>query len=132
MTKRLTTEQLEAIRKRAEAATEGPWEISNITDIFTGLGAMNNEGIAADQNDGWQIADCGSGVTFVERELESLSFDEAQANTQFISAARTDIPALLAEVERLQEEANNLERFSTDHLVYELMRRDEETGGDTE
>lgn len=57
---------LDAIRARAEAATEGPW-------------------FAWDRAVGWNIV-----ITRPE-------------DAAFIAAARTDVPALLAEVERLRE-----------------------------
>lgn len=58
------------------------------------------------------------------RELADYWDADTEESQQIIAA--------ISEIERLRKEANNLERFSTDHLVYELMRRDEETGGDTE
>lgn len=71
----LTNEQLDAIRKRAEAATEGPWYYDNQTgdliEINTGKYPKK------------VLADEATGV--------------------FLANAREDVPALLAEVERLQQ-----------------------------
>lgn len=77
MTKRLTTEALEAIRKRAEAATEGPWEIEE-----SRYEAHWNVGHPAD---------------FFSASLCP------ENDAEFIAHSREDIPALLAEVVRLRE-----------------------------
>src|SRR5690606_20328509 len=95
--------QLNAIRERAERATPGPWVQINGTDVFTELNATNNARITADNNDGWQIADTSVGVTFVNRELTEMESSEQFDNATFISAAREDVPMLLAEIERLRE-----------------------------
>lgn len=92
-------------------ATPGPWEVTNGTDVFTKQGAVNAEGVTADENDGWQIADCGAGATYANGELTELSAEEQQANARFIAAARSGWPEAIhraieaeKEVERLREE----------------------------
>lgn len=89
-------------------ATPGPWAVTNATDVFAELGGSNGDGLAADSNDGWYIADCSPGPTFVGGELVEMSLDEKKANAQlFVDAgtirARTGkTPSeLAAEVERL-------------------------------
>lgn len=72
---RLTAEQIEAIRNRAEAATEGPW----------------NYGFA------YGIIVESKTTEVVAEECGVIRYPDAE----FIAEARTDIPALLAEVERL-------------------------------
>lgn len=173
MNKRMTQAQLEAIRKRAEAATEGPWTyVSQTEDKYEMPKLISPE---------FPIMNFGDCTTFYP--MEGTPPDDEDA--EFIAHSREDIPALLAEVERLQgideiydedigklerqrvgmseqserfyekyrkekrdkarsesrlkteierlqAEANDLNRFSTDSLVYELIRRDEESGGDTE
>lgn len=101
---RLTQAQFEAIRRRSEAATAGPWEIDGEDVGIWNNGGFNYLGTAG-------------------------SFCDDDAN--FIAKSREDIPALLAEVEWLRLQKNDLERFSQDELVWELIRRDEENGGDT-
>lgn len=80
---------LDAIRARVDAATEGPWEWSaNSDDRFfvTGGGEGAAVNIEVDSHDGnW-----------------SMSRQRMQADAQFIATARTDVPALLDEVERLR------------------------------
>lgn len=74
--------------------TKGPWQRTNGTDVFSGLGAVNGNGVVADSNDGWQIADCMVGITFVEGEEMSLSYDEQVANAKLIAAAPELLEAL--------------------------------------
>lgn len=79
----MTHEQLEAIRKRAEKATEGPWNY-----YFT-------HGISV-KSESKEILDDEVGV---------IRYTDAE----FIAHAREDIPALLAEVERLKAQLSEAE-----------------------
>lgn len=80
----MTQEQLDTIRRRTEKATEGPWGVEG-------------------------PAQCGPSDTLVVYPVEDggtlayvqPSWDDAG----FIAHARTDVPALLAEVERLRARA---------------------------
>jgi len=74
---RLTDEQLAEIRKRAEAATAGPWgiedgEIVSLTELIADL-------FPSTVCDGY----------------------DSQGTAEFIAHAREDVPKLLAEIERL-------------------------------
>lgn len=71
------TLDLEAIKARAEAATPGPWERRITT--FTSCGVQGPEMAIYDEG--------GHG----------------EEDAEFIAHARTDIPALVAEVERLRQ-----------------------------
>lgn len=64
--------------------TPGPWLVIG-SEVFTGLGAENAEGIASRSDEGWMIADCDAG---------SLSLDEVKANTALIAAAPDLLEAL--------------------------------------
>jgi hypothetical protein len=78
--KRLNAEELEAIRKRAEAATPGPWGYADRDNVvFTAN---------ADYKYAVEIA-----------EEVGHKFDG-----EFIAHAREDVPKLLAEIERLRRE----------------------------
>ena len=68
----MDTKYLEEIKARHEAATPGPWELSR------------DAGIYIDRDEDYCI--CGIGN---------------EPDAEFISHARTDIPTLLAEVERM-------------------------------
>ncbi|MDH6116865.1 hypothetical protein ABH930_000284 [Kitasatospora sp. GAS204A] len=81
----LSDEQYAAIRAREAAATKGPWwadshEIYSGPHDIPGLGEWVAETCVAD-------------------ELE-----RSEANAHFVASARTDVPALLAEVDRLRAE----------------------------
>lgn len=77
----MTPERLAEIRARAEAATEGPWTWASRMTVDT---------------DAWAVFDPQ------DRPLAS-NHDGWSPDAIFIAHARTDIPALLAEVERLRE-----------------------------
>lgn len=101
---RLTPEKLEAIRKRAEAASEGPWELDGDDGGIWNNGGFNYLGSAR-------------------------SFYDDDAN--FIAHSREDIPVLLAEVERLRKLMADIRECSDiETAVAELA--DIGLGGDTE
>jgi hypothetical protein len=87
----MTDEELQAIRARAEAATPGPWtegagKVAGGETRELVIGADNRTIIAmAYGGFGHPTPDC------------------TRADRAFIAAARTDVPALLAEVDRLRE-----------------------------
>jgi len=81
---------LDAIKKRCEAATKGPWIArhrcflcSNTDDEHAGLG-LDIDGLPTPMLRGML---------------------QRGADAQFIAHAREDIPALVAEIMKLQEEA---------------------------
>ena len=79
----ITETELNEIEARANAATPGPWEAAG-WDVRTK--------ITADDQRGYLITSC-----------QPSAFPEnGAANTEFLSHARTDVPALVAEVRRLQ------------------------------
>ena len=94
MNDRLTDEEIEEIRGRAEAATEGPWKA-----CVPVKGRMVTQVIGRDVlgNSGVRVAD------YVIRPDD----------TRFIAHARTDIPRLLDEVERLRNRVAQMEFKST-------------------
>ena len=83
----ITKTELEAIKRRCEAATDGPWNSEGSPYVFAKVpdGRPNGEGIVH--------CEC-----YVRRGVT-----DDKANAEFIAAARTDVPELVAEVERLQE-----------------------------
>lgn len=82
----MTPDELALIRARAEKATEGPWKVWAMSVLADPVGNSN-------LYDGLLIAD----TTDPHRGLRTF-------NADFIAHARTDVPALVAEVERLQRE----------------------------
>lgn len=95
----MTEEQLAAIKARAEAATPGPWQ--RVTPYGIGV-------------------ESGNGPVPLKVAWAAQENDAA-----FISAAREDVPALLAEVERLRAAVGRLregeEWFITHILEKELF-----------
>jgi hypothetical protein len=75
----VTEEELTAIEGRANAATLGPWEV----------------GDPYNQRTPELVAVYGMGMEVADTQLVQ--------DAAFIAAARTDIPALVAEVRRLRE-----------------------------
>lgn len=77
---------LAAIKARVEAATPGPWEAQDDGEIF------------APEQDGWW-------PSVVRADMSTAASAEDAA---FIASAREDVPALVAEVERLRGEVAEL------------------------
>ena len=97
MSDRLTDEEIEEIRGRVEAATEGPWRA-----CVPVKGRMVTQVIGRDVlgNSGVRVAD------YVVRPDD----------TGFIAHARTDIPRLLDEVERLRRDYEGPYLAATDYI----------------
>lgn len=94
--------------------TPGPWFVCNETDVFTGIGAQNAQVVKSSLSDGWQIADCSQGLTFVESgEEAALSHDEDKANAALIAAA----PDLYGALEKMLAISGGVEQGSS---VYEF------------
>ena len=95
----MTEEQLTELRRRAEAATPGPWWIEGYASMF---------GVFTNNTDEQPETIC------------DLPDDSrySQNNAAFIAATRAAVPALIAEVERLQV------AWSAEHDAY--IRADEQ------
>ena len=89
--KPMTEERFAEIRARAEAATPGPW-VDRLRD-FEGVDGYGLESHPTVEANGKTVC------IFYEREIDDENDD---ADAAFIAAAREDVPALLAEVERLR------------------------------
>lgn len=85
-------EELAAIRARADAATRGPWEWQSAWDgqFFWLSGAEDRSVLAA-------VLDDGSAGGEYEQTIAPDSADGL-----FVAHARADVPAILAEIERLR------------------------------
>ena len=72
----------------SEKWTPGPWEVCNLTDVFTRLGGASRDGVLASLSDGWQICDCHVGLTTSDDGVDgSLVFREQKANANLIAAS---------------------------------------------
>ena len=79
-TEPMPQEQLDAIQRRVESATEGPWS------HWSGF----------DQRDNCIKSDSDEGMYTVAEAISEAG------DAKFVARAREDVPALLAEVERLR------------------------------
>lgn len=77
----MTPDELAAIKARTDAASEGPWEA-----------------------DEWEI----NGAEWVAETYDPDDHGKSRVNGNFIAHARQDVPALLAEVERLTQHSTTL------------------------
>lgn len=104
----MTDTELAAIRERCEAATEGPWE--KITERWLGV---------------WQDIRV---VAFDGKY--TICGDTAIADAEFIAAARTDVPALLDEVERMRGLLGRAAQESCDHVLGRYAAQTDAKDGD--
>jgi hypothetical protein len=95
--RKMTDEDLKAIAARAAAATEGPWRSS---DLGPCDGMQINTMAKKFQDPDWCIVSDGG--------------EMSEENSEFIAHARTDVPALLEEVKRLQDVAYEQRRQVVD------------------
>jgi hypothetical protein len=93
----LSDEDLAAWAALTDAATPGPW--------FASGGPWRTEGLVyaghADPHYGTCVADCME-PQYIELESERIEDSNCLNDAAFIAAARTALPALLAEVARLR------------------------------
>ena len=85
---------IEAIKARCEAATDGPWYTNKYGGIGAGEFALNPIVIKGDENPFggfWPFQGC-----------RDLSPKEQRANFDFVKNARTDLPACLAYIAELE------------------------------
>lgn len=103
----ITNEQLKAIRDRCNRATPGPWYAHATDDDMCMcaeyVGTVPCE-FAHDQKAGFNVdPDTVIAITLLQSPPYCTA-DIHEHNTRFIANARTDIPALLYEIDRLREE----------------------------
>jgi hypothetical protein len=87
-------EELKAIKRRCEAATWGAWEVTPCGDEPHVLYDIYNSSMP-------------------------ITSDCIQCDAEFIAHARTDVPQLVAEVERLRALISELEPYATER-VFEI------------
>lgn len=105
MTERLNNEEIEAISKRAEAATEGQW----------------------------QLADTYDGAWVLDRDDDIITGTVSRIDdAKFIVNARADIPKLLAEISYLRtsiinayEDIGNMEVWPRGGMRYAEIKSEE-------
>lgn len=89
---------LEVIKERVERATEGSWEVMKSDDKGVQIGTT------------WAHPQLKAAVPVVTtaKSLKGVTTYIKDDDAEFIAHARQDVPALIAEVERLREENNQL------------------------
>jgi hypothetical protein len=92
----MTPEELAEIRAREQVATPGPWWWDSYSVIWHGGGDDSEQLLRI-----YDFRESGSGDL-----MRGPRLAEAQANALFVEHARTDIPNLLAEVDRLKAECD--------------------------
>ena len=97
----MTNDELEAIRKRAEAAHPGPWTHGDPETWIWGPSEKGGITHVADIRGWGYLTGRGDGGL---RLGEDEAFARQKATGAFIAHARTDVPALLDEVARLREQ----------------------------
>jgi hypothetical protein len=90
----MSEEELEAIGARAAAATPGPWAMSR-DEMSAGFGKHRYVVVGTTTADGQRAVDW-------RLLVEGMRGADAVHDAEFIAHARTDVPALLAEVARLK------------------------------
>lgn len=97
----LSSDDLAAIRARADAAIEGPWEVRYGDPYMAGPT--------------WTLRQAGK--PGIRLAVSQYGFDDM---AEFIAHARSDIPNLLTEVDRLQREVARLRK----HTPFVAFRSD--------
>jgi len=100
--------QLRAIEERANRATPGPWE-------------------EVAESGEWWVTGPETGVHFVMATNASEGI--LQANVDFICAARTDVPALIAEIRELRAKLDAVPVSAIGYLMADITPADD---GDTQ
>ena len=122
---RLTAEQLEGIQSRADAATPGPWAWAQTTE--KGYGANVGAGCYADNDYNCErplVGDLSDRADdyYVDQPIAELGHQSANADAEFIAHARSDIPALLAELRAGRRERDEARKV-TDAMVQRHARQ---------
>jgi hypothetical protein len=110
---------LNAIERRAEAATKGPWSFSHGRNE---LAVVSDEPTLPTRSE--------DQVRYGDRPIADCEFGygDDEANQDFIAHARTDIPALLAHVRALEAERARL-REECEALKVLIRELRDDTGG---
>jgi hypothetical protein len=114
----MTQEQVDEIKARVDAATPGPWLSRTSSNWVDGKRTTTEYFVMREDDDVAVCADC----------VDPNTSKPSEANADFIAYAREDIPALLAEVERLQAENARLRdrlTAATDPAQLRFERMDE-------
>lgn len=115
-TQPMTDDELDAIKRRLEHVTHGPWRWGDWGSDFGALEVNRNTLEYAPMYGGPDSEDAvrthkEEGISRAVIDEEYIEGDCLKANRLFIAHARTDIPRLVAEIERV----DNLKQAYIDH-----------------
>lgn len=85
----MTSDELQAIRERVTGASDGPWSVRRIPNSY--------DSPVGDR----YTHPCVRGFR-VPRRLYNLAWEQVEKDAEFMAQARQDVPALIAEVDRLR------------------------------
>lgn len=99
----LDDKRLNEIRQRCERATKGPWSPGR-EDMQSYDGATDQPFSSVYADDDRAGSHMGHKLPLVIARIDGkdIEAEEEKANARFIAHARTDIPDLLAEIERMK------------------------------
>lgn len=100
-------ERLNAIKERVAKATLGPWKVVKSEETGVQIGTTWESG---------QLKNCVPVVT-TAHGVEFVTIYINDNNSNFIAHARDDVPALVAEVERLRQALTEILDFNTFDLA---------------
>lgn len=106
----MTPERLAEIQARVEAATEGPWGVGDDDQMPNRLTHRMGyaHSLAPEPNDPIDPTEGSPRVFTCDIDHGQITVHEAEANAEFVSHARTDVPNLLAHIAALTEENGKL------------------------
>jgi hypothetical protein len=108
----MTALELQAIRTRVRAASNGPWSVQRIPNSF-------------DSQAGDKFTHpCVRGFR-VPRRLYNLAWQQVEADAEFIACCRQDLPALIEEIDHLRSVIEEMHG-----AVGELIERNEPASRD--
>ena len=96
----MTIEKLEAIEAREQAATPGPWEKSFLSEDYGAGYCMTTFFVKQPDGNLYRIGSADTSEKYIEEN----------SNAEFVAHARPDVPALIAEVKRLNAEVERMTR----------------------
>ena len=98
----LTSNQIQQIRARCDAATPGPWRVE--ADAYDDPQLLAAEPVRSARS--CRVRGCRCCYQLLEASWDTCAYVTAAtepADLEFLAAARTDVPALLGEIERLHQ-----------------------------
>ena len=119
----MDAEEIEAIRKRCEAATEGPWEIL-VGGNFIRVGGPGYRQWTEGHHLGGKLL---VGDIRTSKDDNSCDLDQSEANGNFIAHARTDVPLLLSALDAARKETEELRSSLNERIIGDRFLQNEIT-----